>query len=252
VDADPYCALAYAGLAEALVRKYLYWEGDETFLAEARENAERALALDPESAEAHTSLGFAYHLSGHETEAQREYRLAIQHDPKEWLAHRLLGAIMSREGNNKSAAAFLRKAIELKQSHIGSYDHLFMVLGRLGRTEEALVIASEGISAAFERLREAPDDQEARLHLALLMVRMGQGRFSEARRLVHEALERAPKDGYTSFHAACVLALTGDYGEAMEQLTRARDRGFYIESELRNNSDLDVLRGLPEFRELMS
>ena len=252
VDADPYCALAYAGLAEALVRKYLYWEGDETFLAEARENAERALALEADCAEAHTSLGFAYHLSGHETEAQREYRLAIQHDSNEWLAHRLLGAIMAREGNNKSAAAFLRKAIDLKQSHIGSYDHLFMVLDRLGRSEEALVIASEGISAAFHRLRETPDDQEARLHLALLMVRMGQGRFSEARRLVQEALERAPKDGYTSFHAACVLAQTGDYSEAMEQLTRARDRGFYIESELRNNSDLDVLRGLPEFRELMS
>ncbi|MCB9915633.1 MAG: protein kinase [Planctomycetes bacterium] len=251
IDADPYCALAYAGLAEALVRKYLYWDGDEAFLAEAREYAERALALDPDCAEAHTSLGFAYHLSGHYTEAQREYRISIQHDSEEWLAHRLLGAILAREGNNKGAAGLLRRAITLKPSHIGSYDHLFKVLRRLDRYEEALEVASEGISAARARLKQEPDDQEARLHMALLLVRMGEGRFSEARRQVHVALEHAPKDGYTSFHSACVFAITGDLDEAMDQLTRARDRGYFIQSELRNNGDLDVLRQLPDFRELM-
>lgn len=251
IDADPYCALAYAGMAEALVRKYLYWEGDESFLREARENAERALALKSDCAEAHTSLGFAYHLSGHLTEAQREYRIAIQHDKDEWLAHRLLGAVMAVEGNNKSAAGYLRRAITLKPQHIGSYDHLFKVLYRLNRYEEALEVASEGISAARHRLRSEADDQEARLHLALLLVRLGEGSFKEARQQVRAALDHASKDGYTCFHSACVYALIGDFTDAIEQLTRARDRGYYIQSELRNNGDLDSLRTLPEFRGLM-
>jgi serine/threonine protein kinase/tetratricopeptide (TPR) repeat protein len=250
LDADPYCALAYAGLAEALVRKYLYWEGDESFLVEAREKAERALALDKECAEAHTSLGYAYHLSGHPNEAAREYRIAIQHDSDEWLAHRLLGAILAREGNFKSAAGFLRRAIALKPAHIPSYDHLFNVLQRMDRYEESLEVADEGIAAARAHLKTQRDDQEARLHLALLLARLSS--YDEARKHVERALALAPKDGYTSLHAARVFALTGDYTDAIDQLTRARDRGFFIQVELRNNPDLDVLRDQPEFVELQS
>ena len=249
IDADLYCALAYAGLSEALVRKYLYWEGDEAFLTEAREFADRALALDRECAEAHTSLGFANHLSGRLAEAGREYRIAIQQDNTEWLAHRLLGAVMAREGNFKSASGILRRAIALKSTHIGSYDHLYTVLQRLDRYQESLEVADEGISAAAEHLEDESDNQEARLHLALLHARLGS--HEKARGQVERAMEVAPKDGYTCFHAACVFAVTGDFTDAIDLLIRARDRGFYIQSELRNNTDLDILRGLPEFRELL-
>src|SRR5882672_429505 len=64
IEADSHCALGYAGLAEALVRKYLYWDGDQSFLVESRENARRALSIDVNCAEAHTSLGFGYHMTG--------------------------------------------------------------------------------------------------------------------------------------------------------------------------------------------
>ena len=54
--------------------KLLYWDGDGGYLNEARDYCEQALALDPECARAHTALGFAFHLSGHQTDAQREYQ----------------------------------------------------------------------------------------------------------------------------------------------------------------------------------
>ncbi len=249
IDEDPYCALAFAGLAEAMVRKYLYFDGAVEYLDEARENARRALALDPECAEAHTSLGFAYHLSGHPTDAQREYRIAIQLDNDEWLAHRLLGAILAREGNLKSAAPLLRRAIALHPCHIGSYDHLYNVLQRLGRYEEALEVADEGIAAAREELARHKDNQEARLHMAMLQARIGER--ERAREAVREALELAPKDGYTSYHAALVYAILGDVHDSLEQLTRARNRGFHVQSELHANPDLDPVRGLGEFQELL-
>ncbi len=248
LDANPYCALAYAGMAEALVRKYLYFDGDTSYLVDARENADKALTLDPECAEAHTSLGFAFHVSGHLTEAAREYRIALQLDTDEWFAHRLLGTIFASEGNFKKASTFLRRAINLKPTHIPSYDHRYSVLQRLDRYEESLEVADEGIAAARGHLRENPDDQETRLYLALLLARLSS--FNEARKHVALALEKAPKDGYTAFYAACVFAATGDFTDAIEQLTRARDRGYFIAIELRTNADLDVLRGLPEFREL--
>jgi serine/threonine protein kinase/tetratricopeptide (TPR) repeat protein len=250
LDADPHCAIAYAGLAEAMVRKYLYWDGDHTFLDEARENASRALVLDPNCAEAHTSLGFAWHVSGHSTDAQREYRLAIQHNNDEWLAHRMLGAILARAGNFKNASPLLQRAIALKPMHIASYDHLYTVLQRMNRYEEAIEIADQGIAAARAHLSRVPDSQEARLHLAMLQARIGLA--DEARSHANRARELAPKDGYTAFHAACVYALVGDLHEAVDALVQAQHRGFYIHSELGRNTDLDVLRGMPEFQQLSS
>lgn len=250
LEEDPSCSLAYAATAEALVRQYRSWEPDEAYLEEAREMAEKALRFDPGCAEAHTSLGFAYHISGHLIEAAREYRLAIQLDNDEWLAHRLMGSISAREGNFKRAAGFLRRAIILRPQHIPSYDHLYSVLQRLDRYEESLEVADEGIAAARAHLKTNKDDQETRLYLALLLGRLASN--MEARKHVQAALEFAPKDGFTAFRAACVYAVTGDFTDAIDLLTRARDRGFFIQVELRDNSDLDVLRGLPEFRELQA
>jgi tetratricopeptide (TPR) repeat protein/predicted Ser/Thr protein kinase len=249
IEADPYCALAYAGMAEAMVRKYLYWDGDSSFLDEARRYASRALALDPKCAEAHTAMGFEFHMSGHVPDAQREYQIAIQANRDEWLAHRLLGALRAREGNFKNAAPLLQRAIALKPTHIGSYDHLFRVLQSLDRYEESLEIADRGIQAAKGHLAEVPDNQEARTHLALLLARLGL--VDEARDQARLARERSPKDGYTAFYCACVYALLGELDEALESVSQAVERGFYVQSELVRNSDLDVLRGLPQFQTLI-
>ncbi|MCP3920679.1 MAG: protein kinase [bacterium] len=248
LDLDPYSAEAFACLAEAKVRKFLYWDGDTSFLDEAREHSGRALALDPQCALAHTALGFANHLSGYYEDAQREYRLAIQIDNKEWLAHRLRGAILAREGNFKNASPLLQRTIGLKPSHIAAYDHLFTVLQRLDRYEEALEIADKGIAAARKHLARVADDMDARLHLAMLYARLGNE--EGARTEVDAARRRAPKDGYTAFHAGCIFALLGEPLEAISAISLAQDRGYFVKSELMRNTDLDILRGLPEFQEL--
>jgi tetratricopeptide (TPR) repeat protein len=248
LEADPHCAIAYAGLAEALARKFLYWDGDEAFLGESRDNARRALAIDPNSAEAHTSLGFAYHLTGHGVDAQREYRLAIQLNNAEWLAHRLLGALHSREGNFKAASPLLQRAIAIKPTYISTYDHLYHVLCRLDRYQEAIEIADRGIAVARKQVQAVPDDQDARLHLGMLLARMGLR--EEALAEVGKAHEVAPKDGFTSFHTGTVHSILGNPVEALESLQAAQQRGYYIRAEQRN-SEFDLLRGLPQFQTLV-
>ncbi len=248
LEEDPGCALAHAGLSEALARKFLYWDGDRSFLRESREEARLALAYDPRCAEAHTALGYGHQVSGDKSEAQRDYRLAIQIDHEEWLAHRLLGAMLARQGNFEGASPLLQRAIALRPTHVGSYDHLYGVLVRLDRYQEAIEVADRGIGTGRRHLLAAPDDQEARLHTALLLVRMG--RADEARRLVAEARARSPKDAYTCFHAASATALLGDLDEALGMLAEAKQRGFHLSSEMLSNGDLDPLRGRPEFQAL--
>lgn len=250
LELDRYCAVAYACMAEALVRKFLLWDGDPAFMEEAREVAGKALALDPNCAAAHTSLGLANHLSGHSDDAAREYRLAIQMGSEEWMAYRLLGAIYVREGNFKGASPHLQRAIAICPTHIASYDHLYTVLDRLERREEADEWADQGIAVARKHLVRVPDDMDARIHMALLYARLGNE--NSARRVAEEARELAPKDAYTSFHVGCVLALLGDVVEAVACLVQAQDRGYFVKSELGRNTDLDVLRGIPDFQDLLA
>ena len=249
IELDRYCAAAYGVLGEAMVRKYLLWDGDPTFLEEARENIDRALTLEGDNALAHTALGFSHHLCGHLEDAQREYRIAMQSDQNEWFAHRLLGAIYAREGNFKSATGLLQRAIGLNPAHVASYDHLYNVLVRLDRYEEALETADGGIAAGRERLKEVPDDIDCRVRTATLYARLGRAR--EARAEIETAMDQAPRDGFTSFQAACVHALLADpedLDRAIELLRNARDRGYFLFGELARNTDLDVLRSLPEFQ----
>ena len=246
---DPTCTLPHAGLAEACVRKFLFWDGDVSFLQEAREHAQRALTLDPFCAEAHTSLGFAHMVAGELTEAQREFRLSIQIDHEEWLAHRLLGGLFARLGNYEGASPLLQRAIALRPTHIGSYDHLYTVLCRLDRYEDAIGYADRGITQARKQLEAVPDDQEARVRMALLQARMGLN--DDARRSAAAALDFAPKDPYTLFHVACVHALIGEPTRSLELLAEAQSRGFYLRSEGDRNPDLESLRGRAEFQTLM-
>jgi adenylate cyclase len=248
IEADSHCALGYAGLAEALVRKYLYWDGDESFLIESRENARRALSVDVNCAEAHTTLGFGYHVTGLSVDAQREYRLAIQINQQEWLAHRLLGALLTREGNFKAASPLLQRAIAIRPTYISSYDHLYQVLVRLDRYQEAIETADRGIAAARKQVQRVADDQDSRLHLALLLARMGLR--EEALAELARAHDIGPKDGFTSFLIACTHAVLGDVDEAIAALSNAQSRGYYIKSEQRN-SEFDPLRGLPAFQALV-
>ena len=249
LDADAYSPRAYSCLSEAMVRKFLMWDGDQSFLDEAREYADRSLSLDQECAEAHTSLGFAYQHSGQPTDAQREYRIAIQIDPEEWMAHSYLGALLAREGDFRHAQEHLEKAMDVRPRYIGSADNLYLVHMRLGATDPAITVAEDGIQNGLEQLIQFPDDQDARTYTALLFARLGRG--GEARELADEAHEQYPKDGFTNFRTACIYAALGDSDDAVRELTAARDRGYFVRGELLGSTDLEILRGLPGFDDLL-
>ena len=119
---------------------------------------------------------------------------------------------------------------------------------RLDRYQEAIETADRGIGAARKQLQRVADDQDTRLHLAMLLARMGLR--EEAAAELTRAHQFGPKDGFTSFHTACVHAVLGNPTDALEALSTAQVRGYFIRSEQRN-SEFDFLRGLPEFDKLI-
>jgi adenylate cyclase len=112
---DPNYAPAYAGLALAYVLLPYYTGSPRAeALAKAKENALRAVSLDPNQSEAHVALGklafFRLDVSG----AAREFRRAIELNPNSATAHQWNGndALVSL-GQFDAAIAEGKRAVEL-------------------------------------------------------------------------------------------------------------------------------------------
>ena len=114
-ELDPNYALAFAGLADAYSLLGNYGGGPSTELQpKALTAALKALSMDDDLAEAHTSLGgilgdFNFDYAGEE----REYKRAIELNPNYATAHHWYGEMLARDGRYEEAERELKNAIEL-------------------------------------------------------------------------------------------------------------------------------------------
>src|SRR5262245_24055063 len=115
IEEDAAYALAYAGLADAYSFMGTYSvQQPRTALAHALAAAERALALDPDLAEAHTSLAWIGLADWNWPEAEREFLRALELDPTQVLPRIYHSWLMVLQGDVAGAMLEARKAQELE------------------------------------------------------------------------------------------------------------------------------------------
>jgi Flp pilus assembly protein TadD len=168
---DPAFAAAYAGLADAYVGNASGLPPAERFpLAHAA--VDRALAIDPDLADAQVALGYLlYRADWKFAESQRALEKAIALDPKNNLAHHHLGQLHKLLGEWPEALAELRRAHELDPHHPRTHVDLAIVLLFLGRVAEARAIVADGVKHAGDN---------AELHDELAEVLAAEGHPDEA------------------------------------------------------------------------
>jgi DNA-binding winged helix-turn-helix (wHTH) protein/TolB-like protein/Tfp pilus assembly protein PilF len=115
IDRDPTFALAFTGLADAyaLLSEYNSAPPRESF-PQAKAAAQKALEIDANLAEAHTTL--AYALANYDwnfAEAEREYRRAIELNPNYATAHQWYAEFLSAMRRFDEAKAEIKRAEEL-------------------------------------------------------------------------------------------------------------------------------------------
>ena len=114
VDKDPTYAAAYAGLSEAYgALGYFVDLPPREAYDKARAAAERALALDDSSAEAHAALATSYWLNRSFAKAEPEYRRAIEINPNLALARQYYSWFLASVGRFAEALEQDRHAQEL-------------------------------------------------------------------------------------------------------------------------------------------
>lgn len=211
VERDSNYAAAYSGLADAYISMFDY---GLLPAAEAnprvRQAAERALTLDPASAEAHTSLAHV-HLHDWEWEAAlREFRRAIELDPGYANAYHWYALALTTLGHVDQAVEAMRQATRLDPLSTRMSADLGMAMYAARQYDEAV---------AQERRTLRMDSTSATAHWIMGMALEQSGKLSEAEAAFQRALRLRP--GNPNFRAALArtYALSGRQREARELLS---------------------------------
>jgi serine/threonine-protein kinase len=148
---DSSFALAYAGLAEALMLRgdLVAWSGDirpVDYMPRARELVLQALDLDRELADGHRMLGLIRNYYDYDYDAgEDEAKLATELDPTSAAAWDHYGLALSLMGRGEEAVGAYRRAIELDPVAPGILSNFSWILVLARKYQETLRTASAAI-----------------------------------------------------------------------------------------------------------
>src|SRR6202167_5429320 len=209
---DPTYAAAYSGLADC--NSGLTWHGFKApaeALPKAYAAARKALEINPESAEAHASLGLAMSHRWDWTGAEAEFRRALQLDPQYANAHHWYGDYLSIRSRHDEALAEAKRALQLDPLNlmISTWVGLRYYLAR-------------DYSRAIEQNRSSVDldSNFAAAHLLLGEDYRGAGLHSEA---VNELKKAASLSGGSPLYTAQVAVALAAAGRRREALRIAHE-----------------------------
>ncbi len=279
IKKDPSYALAYAGLADCytLMGRHRYLSGDDAF-AKARGYAEKALRLDDNLAEAHSSIAavlFNYDWDWKAAEAQ--FRRAIALNPNYATAHYWLSLLLQTTGNLTEAMSEAEKAQALDplssvvagcviQGYFfsGQYDKAIDTSKRYLDMDPSFVVAhdylvhlyvhkgafDEAIDETKRLINASERNAEARAHLPYVYAMSG--RMQEAKRLFEQIVADPDLSYSNSTVFITVYSLMGDYETAFQWAERARETGKLSLPSIRFSPDLKTFRTDPRYLLLLS
>jgi tetratricopeptide (TPR) repeat protein len=114
IEIDASYALAYTGIADAYFRLSNIHASPLEVLPKAKEAALKAVEIDNDLAEAHSSLGLLRVYYDHDwTAAEREFTRALELNPDLTLAHQRYGTYLKLMGRFDESFAHYKQALEL-------------------------------------------------------------------------------------------------------------------------------------------
>jgi Tol biopolymer transport system component/serine/threonine protein kinase/tetratricopeptide (TPR) repeat protein len=278
VELDPSFAIAYAELADcyALLNWYVEPPPPDAF-SRARAAAIKAVAADPNLAEAHASLGYIkLHYDRDWKGAEAEFRRAIELRPGNALAHRWYAFNLSAVGRHdealteikraqqispespviatavanvfflarrfNEAIAQCRRALELDPGSVAAHVILRWAYEHLGLREEAFTTYEQ--ESVF-----AGDTPTTRLKEAHVLAACG--RNDEAAKVLRELLARREEQWVTAYEIAVIYSLLNDHDNAFHWLAEAEREhavGFTFAAV---DPHLDNLHADPRFAQML-
>src|SRR4030067_1022179 len=254
LEVDTNYPLAYAGLADSYVNKYMaYYDRSTAWLDEAERACKRALNLDQNLAEAHRALGRVYMHKKKPEQAITEFKKAIELKPDYFEAYRSLGWLNEEMGNFEETVKYAKKSIEIKPLDKESHLLLGLTYFDMGNYGEALKMFDQALeiapdyyrayyylglayqlkgekwmaaasydSAAVLCVRKINEDSNnPYLHTTLGLAYTALRKPEEGLKMAVKGLKIEPENGQILYDVARVYALQEKNKEAIETLAKA-------------------------------
>ncbi len=248
---DPGYAQAHAGLADSLAQ-LLIWRiiEPEGVLDEALAAAKRALELAPELAEAHVARANTLSLAGDNEGAMAAFRRAIELNPELYEAHYYFGRHCYAQGEYALAIEEFEAAHRVRPDEFQALSLASNAADSLGDRARGEALLLRALPSALAEIAADPENGRALYLAAGMQVRLGD--IEGSRRNIETALRLQPDDFGTLYNAACTYTHMGDHERALDLLERAVSAGHGFRDWIEHDSDLDSLRGLPRYREILA
>ena len=251
VEIDPNYADAWAliALAEVLLRANVGRKGGDAGLAAA----ERALALNPDLAEAHAVKARILSEENRNEEAAREIDIALRLDPESYQVNRSAGLLRFRQKQIEEAAGHWEKTLTLEEDDFGSAGMLITVYTALGKPEAAQRAAKIALERCEKTLSRDSNNAAAMGHSAVALAMLGQ--HERAKEWMERALLIDPDNLTSRYNFVCALAnYLHEKDAALEMLRPMLEQmgGLGLINHAKVDPDFDTIRDDPRFKAMLA
>ena len=277
VERDPTYALAYAGLADSYIMQanWRFAPAAEAY-QQARAAALRALELDPDLAEAKTSLAYSTLLYQWDWKgAEQGFREAIALNPNYASAHHFYSICLLTAGRQEEALAEIQRAQELDPLSLiitsvhgwifyeeRQYDQATEYFGKTLEMDSQYVPAlldlgechlrrgdSQKALEQFQKARSV-DGDTSRVLADIAQAYAQSGQQSSALKIVKQLEEPSSSRFVSPWDLSFVYAALGDKARAIQMLDKSIDQKVGWVTSLGVDPGFDSLRTDPRFEKL--
>ena len=249
VEIDPDYAQPWALVAIALtVRRATYGEAG----VGGRAEAERALELNDQLAEAHAAMARVLMLEGRDEEAVAETQLAMRLDPDSREVNQVAAYMYFRQQRFDYAARYWERNLELFDEDTSSPSMLITCYQTLGRRQDLERVAKIQLGRVEKALVRDRNDSRMLGHGCLALSALGE--TDRAREWMNRALLIDPDNVNMRYNFACALAGMLNSADAaldvLEPVFRTGGGGLLAHAMV--DPDLDCIREHPRFTSMIA
>ena len=204
--------------------------------------AKKAIAHDPNNAEAHWWYSVFLTRLGRHDEAMTEIQQALQLDPLSSRINSALGSGLYWAGRLDQAIEQYRKMVEMDPNFAAAHSGLGLVYAKKGMHAEAVVEMRKALDLS-------PGDTNT---IGMLGYAYGVGGYrTEARKVIDQLCELATRRYVSSHHVALIYVALGAKDEALRWLEKSYEERSQWLSHMKGEPRLEGLHSDPRFKDLL-
>ena len=248
VSLDPDFALAHAGLANVCAQYYYHFERQQQWLDRAIAATQKASANGNDAPEIQLAEAWVIFAEGRYDEAADKLRAALSRIPDLDGGYYLLGRTLFSAGRYQEVVDIMEEALAHAGENYNTTIPIHNALGALGKKDALNNYLHREIAIYEEHLKKVPEDARVRVLLGGDYAK--QGRFEDAKREADMAMALRPDDSMILYNTACVFCGMNNAADALKAIKKAWESGYRDPIWTRQDPDLALLLGDPEFERL--